>query len=187
MAIDKLQKFSAQYPRLTMTISNCVLGAISDIIAQTATLEDDCCINLERVCRFVLFQGLMAPLVYNWLLLLEKLFPFSGTTRRLLLPTNKCKGANTVWKQLIKRVATDQLIFSPIGSLLFFTFMAYFESVDMYDKLQSTYFHAVLSGWKVWPLVQLVNFYFVPLILRLPFISIVGIAWNTYLSYLNAR
>lgn len=184
MRIDKIKKFTAQYPRFTMTISNCILGGISDVIAQTATLQEDCCLDLTRVFRFVMFQGLMAPLVYNWLLLLEKLFPFTGTRIKLTL-TNKVKCIQPVWKQLLKRVFTDQLIFAPVGSLLFFIFMAYFEGIDISEKLQNTYLKAVTSGWKVWPLVQLVNLYFVPLILRLPFISMVGIAWNSYLSYLN--
>jgi protein Mpv17 len=39
----------------------------------------------------------------------------------------------------------------------------------------------------IWPAVQFINFCFVPLLLRVPFVSGVSVFWNAYLSYLNSR
>lgn len=48
------------------------------------------------------------------------------------------------------------------------------------------YMPALLANWQVWPLIQLVNFRFVPLRFRVPFTSSCGIAWTLYLSLLAA-
>ncbi|KAF9937600.1 hypothetical protein BGZ67_001057 [Mortierella alpina] len=50
-----------------------------------------------------------------------------------------------------------------------------------------TYLSTLKANYAVWPLVQLVNFGVMPLQLRLPFVSVVGIAWNAYLSMVNTR
>ncbi|KAN0065875.1 hypothetical protein ACQY0O_001006 [Thecaphora frezii] len=47
------------------------------------------------------------------------------------------------------------------------------------------YSSALLANWQVWPLVQLVNFRFMPLKYRVPFVSSVGILWNIGLSLLS--
>lgn len=46
---------------------------------------------------------------------------------------------------------------------------------------------ALTANWKVWPLIQSVNFGLVPLQYRLPFQQTCGIAWSTYLSLLNHK
>jgi hypothetical protein len=46
---------------------------------------------------------------------------------------------------------------------------------------------ALTTNWKVWPVIQGVNFSIVPLAYRLPFQQTAGMAWSGYLSLLNAR
>lgn len=46
---------------------------------------------------------------------------------------------------------------------------------------------ALLANWKVWPVIQAVNFSLMPLPYRVPFQSTCGIGWVLYLSLLNAR
>lgn len=46
---------------------------------------------------------------------------------------------------------------------------------------------ALLANWKVWPLIQAVNFKLMPIQYRVPFQSTCGIAWTLYLSLLNAK
>lgn len=47
------------------------------------------------------------------------------------------------------------------------------------------YAEALVANWQVWPLVQLINFRFVPLKYRVPFVSSCGVVWTIYLSLLN--
>ena len=46
---------------------------------------------------------------------------------------------------------------------------------------------ALIANWKVWPLIQTINFKLMPLQYRVPFQSTCGIAWTLYLSLLNAK
>lgn len=48
------------------------------------------------------------------------------------------------------------------------------------------YMSALVANWQLWPLVQTVNFRFMPLRYRVPFTGAVGIAWQVFLSILNA-
>jgi hypothetical protein len=45
---------------------------------------------------------------------------------------------------------------------------------------------ALIANWKVWPAVQTINFRYMPLRYRVPFTGAVGIAWQVFLSILNA-
>lgn len=65
--------------------------------------------------------------------------------------------------------------------------MAIMEGGDPKEKLQSTYTSALAKNWMVWPLVQSVNFKFVPLEHRVLVVNLVSLGWNCYLSYLNSQ
>jgi protein Mpv17 len=48
------------------------------------------------------------------------------------------------------------------------------------------YIPAILANWQLWPLVQTINFRYMPLRYRVPFTGAVGIAWQVFLSILNS-
>lgn len=48
------------------------------------------------------------------------------------------------------------------------------------------YLSALVANWQLWPFVQAINFRFMPLRYRVPFTGAVGIAWQVFLSILNA-
>ncbi|KAJ1026911.1 hypothetical protein NDA16_002204 [Ustilago loliicola] len=82
----------------------------------------------------------------------------------------------------------DQMVFAPIGLALFTGSMGFMErgSVDgVKAKFGEMYIPALLANWQLWPLVQLVNFRYMPLKYRVPFISTVGILWTIGLSLLS--
>ncbi|OMJ16066.1 Protein SYM1 [Smittium culicis] len=95
------------------------------------------------------------------------------------------------FKAVSKRVAVDQIVFAPIGLLLFFAFMQLTETeseqkegfrIDI-----SKYMSALLANYMIWPLFQMLNFSIIPLHLRVPASSFFGILWNSYLSFINSR
>jgi protein Mpv17 len=51
--------------------------------------------------------------------------------------------------------------------------------VDLYPP-------AIKANWTVWPLIQFVNFRFMPLPYRVPFQASCGVFWTLYLSLLNS-
>ena len=51
------------------------------------------------------------------------------------------------------------------------------------QKLVNNLPSIVSNQYKLWPLAQLINFYFIPLNYRLLYVNIVAFFWNIYLAY----
>ena len=68
---------------------------------------------------------------------------------------------------------------------LFLSSMAIMEGTDPKEKLQKSYISGLKANYLVWPLVQAINFKFVPLDLRVLVVNFVSLGWNCFLSYLN--
>ncbi|RKP16176.1 hypothetical protein ROZALSC1DRAFT_17922, partial [Rozella allomycis CSF55] len=93
-------------------------------------------------------------------------------------------------KNMAKKVFLDQIVFAPFTTALFFVFNGLLERIPfdkIQSKLQKVWWSTLMTNYKIWPAVQMFNFYFVPLGLRLPFVCTIGLGWNSYLSYQNQK
>ncbi|MCJ1400169.1 hypothetical protein MMC11_003373 [Xylographa trunciseda] len=213
--VAKFNSYYAEKPVLTLMITNAILGGIADTVAQTLTTirqnrirhsggvqKDDFVsieipelnrktplspvelippsrnlpppFDFERLTRFMAYGFIMTPLQHHWFTFLSKSFPFTETTG---------------FSAVLKRVACDQLMFSPVGLACFFTFMTVAEGGGrraISRKFQDVYLPALKANWILWPVVQTLNFRFVPLPYQIPFVSTIGIAWTAYLSLTNS-
>ncbi|KAF9181909.1 hypothetical protein BGZ51_005110 [Haplosporangium sp. Z 767] len=147
--------------------------------------------DLARTGRFMFYNFSVAPLIHTWYTILDRNFPISTTSNAAVNSTSTTsqKVVRTMAPGL-KRMMADQVLFAPIGLALLFSGLTVLEGggvQQIQDKLSNTYFSTLQANYAVWPLVQLVNFSVMPLQLRLPFVSVVGIAWNAYLSMVNSR
>ncbi|KAL5415325.1 hypothetical protein PMIN06_000359 [Paraphaeosphaeria minitans] len=208
----KFNSYYAQRPVLTTMITNAVLGGIADTVAQTLTAvrqravrkgdKDDFLaieiheihrrdsfserdlipdskllpppFDFERLTRFMSYGFLMAPIQHKWFGFLTRTFPMSKTSA--MVPA-------------LKRMALDQLMFSPVGLACFFTFMTVAEGGGkraVARKFQDIYIPALKANYLVWPAVQIINFRLLPVQLQIPFVSTIGIAWTAYLSLTNS-
>lgn len=85
---------------------------------------------------------------------------------------------------VLSKVALDQLINSPLGTVCFFAWTQTLKGTPEQigttcsDKLWDT----TRTGWCMWPAAQAANFLFVPLQYRIVFINVVAIAWTCILS-----
>ncbi|PWZ03792.1 hypothetical protein BCV70DRAFT_197987 [Testicularia cyperi] len=144
-----------------------------------------------RSGRFLVFNVGMAPLLAEWNRFLEFRFPLRSASVAGAASA-AASAATTAGKvslrALGKRVAMDQIVFAPFGLALFTGVMGALERQSVQgvqDKFGEMYIPALLANWQIWPLVQLVNFRYMPLKYRVPFVSTVGILWNIGLSLLS--
>ncbi|CAN3374175.1 hypothetical protein DIURU_003996 [Diutina rugosa] len=93
--------------------------------------------------------------------------------------------------EVIRKVLTDQLCYSPVSLFCFFTYgTMILESGtwdDAKDKLKRVYLSTLATNYMVWFPVQFINFLIVPRTYQVPFSSSVSVLWNCFLSLKNSR
>ncbi|GFR81184.1 protein Mpv17 [Elysia marginata] len=161
------------FPLATMSGTTCIIMSAGDCVSQLAIeRKTRRQYDFVRTGRFAV-AGLFVfgPVMRGWYLTLDKLY--NGT--RLAA---------------IKMMATDQLIMAPTFVGLFISLMAVMrqESLDsIKGKLKRDYSVVLLNNYKIWPMAQLINFYFLPLQHRVLFVNFIALGWNTYLAWATEK
>jgi len=124
--------------------------------------------DVRRCLRMATF-GLVVvgPLCHNWYIILESLIQRADLA-----------GA-------VAKMAIDQSIMAPISTVLFFSSMSLMEGRTLTEGrriVEDKTWPTLLVNWKIWPLAQVINMYFVPVSLRVLFLNVVGLGYNTILS-----
>lgn len=88
------------------------------------------------------------------------------------------------------KVAMDQILFAPIFLFVFITAANTLNGKDwkyIRSELNEKYFGILLVNYTVWPFVQTINFYAVPVKYQVLFAQTVAIFWNTYLCWMTKK
>jgi len=138
------------------------------VIAQKA-VEKTPDVNWVRTAKFGVFGLLfVGPVIKNWFVLLERIY---GTTGKFTP---------------IKKVVTDQLCFAPCLQFTAIPILGLMNGDSwptIETRIRKDYYDIMIANWKLWPSVQMVNFYFVPLNYRLPLVAVVSLFWNIYYTW----
>jgi len=171
-----IKTYNAQlkrHPLFTQSISTAALFALGDAIAQT-TVEQTPSYDLVRTSKLAFFGGFISgPSLVTWYRLMEHIITFKRPITSLLT-----------------RVALDQSVFAPTFLLVFFCSQGFLSGESPHairDRLRMAYSQTLLNNYRLWPAVQLLNFYFVPLQHRVLVVNTVALGWNAYLSVVNQR
>ncbi|KAJ8973608.1 hypothetical protein NQ317_010045 [Molorchus minor] len=175
--MNKCNKIFTVYTRLlkkhslvVQSIQTGLIMGIGDLAAQTVIenkpLEK---VELLRTAQFVaLGTGLVGPILTAWYKFLSKTIGDTG------------KAA------VLKKVAADQLIFAPNFIVVFITTLNMLQGKNLENvkkELSSKYKDILITNYKVWPAVQILNFYLVPLHYQVLFVQTVAVFWNAYMSW----
>ncbi|KAG8754843.1 hypothetical protein FRC14_004607 [Serendipita sp. 396] len=164
-----------------------------------------------RTVRFIIFGTMMGPFLARWNHFLERRFPLrpsnpnevravmgapivqnvqSAMIKRAGAPTaTSGRSGNVSLAALAKRVGMDQACMAPFGLVMFLGSMGVMEgrsTPEIREKFSNLFIPAIKANWTVWPLIQVVNFRFMPLAYRVPFQASCGVFWTLYISLLNS-
>ncbi|KHJ92126.1 Mpv17 / PMP22 family protein [Oesophagostomum dentatum] len=139
--------------------------AFTQIAFEKRRLKD---YDFERTGRFVVLASVfIAPPLNRWFRLLERI---RGNPK--IVPAF--------------RVAIDQLAFAPFFNGVILVTLRLLERLSFdtsWRKMKEDWWPIYSSSLMVWPAVQLVNFYLIPLNMRVIIVQMVAFFWNAYLSY----
>ncbi|KAL3310712.1 hypothetical protein Ciccas_010716 [Cichlidogyrus casuarinus] len=134
---------------------------------------------VERKKRYDVKRGLtfwaigtffLGPIACKWYYTLESVY-------------SQSKGIQKVGKMVL----TDQAIFAPFALSTTMGIVGFVQSngdlASVKNKMDSNFISVLCDNYKFWPFVQIINFNFVPIHLRLMFANSVAVIWNTYLSW----
>ncbi|XP_043846397.1 protein Mpv17-like [Dromiciops gliroides] len=164
------QKAVATHPWKVKMVTAASLVGIGDIISQQ--LIERRGFKKHQVHRTLTMAfigcGFVGPVVGGWYRVLDRLIP--GNTKM----------------DVLKKVAVDQVVFAPCFLVCLLPLIGTFDGLSVQDnwaRFQRNFPAALIFNYYIWPPVQLVNFYLIPLAYRLFFVQCVAIIWNTYLSW----
>ena len=87
------------------------------------------------------------------------------------------------------KVISDQLVYAPFSILTFFAAASLQEtktlrdfSDNLQDKVATNFLHTLGADCTLWPLINFINFRFIPITFRPSFVAIAQLVWQTYLS-----
>lgn len=107
-----------------------------------------------------------------------------------------CKLANQICSRVTMNaklqpwvaLAADQILYTPISISVFLfmnEYMKDFSSLKAIKNVREKFVAGMITNFKMWPPIVLVNFALVPVQLRVLFINVFGFFWTIYLSHLQ--
>ncbi|KAF0269753.1 hypothetical protein FOG48_01177 [Hanseniaspora uvarum] len=145
----------------------------NDSIYLLDSIEHTNDVQLWRLLCFTFWGSFMANFQVPWYIILNKLFTEDPSI-----------------VQTFERILSDQLFYSPISLYCFFAFANYImDAGDVYtfrNKIKKIYLSTLAINYLLWPVMQFINFSFIPNDDQPLFSSCVSVVWNVVLSLRNA-
>ncbi|KAJ5153881.1 Mpv17/PMP22, partial [Penicillium coprophilum] len=184
-------------PIAKATLQAALINAGSNVLAQgiKAYRAD---VNIESLMQFTTCAFITSPLSYLWLGTLESWFPGRAPDSKNTKTDNKGDEKNNNEKRISKpslnvtntvaKIVIDQAIGGAWNTVLFIVTMGMLRGLD-YDtitgQIQADFWSIMIAGWKLWPLVSILNFTVVPAGQRLLVGNLFGVVWAIYLSLMS--
>lgn len=178
---------AAQSHPLVTKCATCFVGfAVGDVVAQSISRAPRVPITSDEIIirQPAVFDGIdpirtVRMALFGALIAAPQMHVFFHWLEKCIMPKSPTHPV-----AVVSKVAADQLINSPIGTITFFAWTQTLRgtpdriSSEVSEKLVPT----TLAGWRLWPAAQAINFFMVPLQFRVVFINIVAVGWTCMLS-----
>ena len=156
--------------------------------------------------RFLTLHLITAPLNYKWQELLESTFPAYDRSLAGSLPLaerdvekySRARGDDADFEERSHRASKPRLNLKntitkwfidciTLGAVMntgaFFIIMGILKgqtSRKIMHNIRTKMLGIIINGYKVWPIVSIISFSFIPVKHRIQFFSCIGLAWNVY-------
>ncbi|KAK6057111.1 Mpv17 / PMP22 family protein [Cooperia oncophora] len=156
-------------PLLTQVVATGAICGAGDVCCQLVLeRRTSKTYDVYRTGRFfVLGSFFITPALNRWFKVLEKI---NGNPK--LDP--------------LKRMLVDQFAFAPFFNAVILFNLRILEGYGIeksWSKMKEDWWTIYSTSLKIWPAVQLANFYLIPLNMRVIVVQSVALFWNTYLSF----
>ncbi|KAD4384818.1 hypothetical protein R6Q59_011032 [Mikania micrantha] len=183
----------AVHPVKTQIISSGLIWGLGDLAAQAVTsstaakkkhmfLSDDdrdLSINWRRVVATSLFgMTFVGPIGHYWYEGLDRFLQY-----RIKYPPKSMRF-------VAMKVVLDGVIFGPVDLLVFFAYMGIVSGKNLTqvnEEVKRDFLPALIVEGGIWPIVQVVNFRFVPVRYQLLYVNLFCLLDSCFLSWLEQQ
>lgn len=173
------------HPFLTNAISTGLIFGAGDVLAQSILSPKPSAIDNNDFNNNYDYARTMRSVIYGscvWAPIGDKWFKFLA--KSINLPAGY-----SMFSTKAVRVLVDQVTFAPLGIPLYFSVMSFMEGLSLKEvemKIRGHWWETLKTHWCVWPMVQLVNFNYVPVRFQLLTVNVVCVLWMTFMSFKNS-
>ncbi|KAL6903010.1 hypothetical protein GGI43DRAFT_329802 [Trichoderma evansii] len=177
------------------TLQATLLNGFSGVCAQGITAyrtKSFAEVELESILRFVVYTALVTPPNYKWQEFLERKFPSRKPINESL---SDLKSSQKQSKDVVKdrlslsntaaKFLLDQSLSAPLNTVAFIYLMGgmtFQSNSQIWSNVQNDFWPMLIAGYRVWPIVGLLNLSVVPFDYRQLVGSIAGLFWGIFLS-----
>lgn len=166
----KLREVSQKYPIVRGMASYTVIWPTGSLLQQKISGSEE--LNYIQALRFSLYGGFfVAPTLYCWLRCSSYFWPKSDI------------------KSAITKALVEQVSYGPAAMCCFFFGINLLELkpvAECVEEVKQKFWPTYKVGVCVWPILQTVNFFFVPEHNRVVYVSFCSLIWTSFLAYMKA-
>ncbi len=173
--VQRINNFMKQRPLLVSLLGNTAKTACADVVTQLV-IEEKSEVDMKRLGVFTTFGFVYLG---GWqYYLFNKVFVRCEKCMTVLKYSRPAKASTLTFMDLA--VHTPFMYFPS-----FYALKGYVQGdkiSNSYEKYKTNLLADVKSMWQVWLPAQMINFGYIPIHLRMPFITFVSFAWTIILS-----
>ncbi|KAL8624187.1 hypothetical protein ACOMHN_046273 [Nucella lapillus] len=128
--------------------------------------------DFHRTGRMFIIGLILGPFSHHWYRLLDKYVTGSGV------------------KVVFKKIACDQAVAGPFFCSAFLIGSGLLEGKKFSEcgkEWQQKFLTIYMADWCLWPPAQFINFYYLPTNLRVLYVCMITLCWNTFLSFMKHK
>jgi len=179
--IYRYANYTEKNPLKSTVISSSLIMSCGDYIMQKfeksqLTIVDKIKWKLDtlRLKNMAIYGLISGTISYCWYIRLLPKLVYSKTQTKIM--------------ETGKKLILDQFAFTPIYYLMFLYSVTRLDGKnhsDGKDKIYKDFYRCFIMDLKVWPILQTLNFYFLPNHLQVVFITSEMVFWSAYLSHVK--